>query len=197
MTRVHPSSTSSVNPKLKNIRDMAFTKKSGDSDQYACPDTYEGVLWADTEDELSDYGGVHTNSGVQNKWYYLVTDGDTGTDDKGFTYDVTGIGIEKPQQIAYLTLTEYATEEAQYADIRLCSHQAAQMLYGEESAEAKAVLDAWDAVGVFDEINPPTSIETVTPEPTVRHNYYDLEDRKVMEPESGFYVKDGHKVIVK
>ncbi len=181
--------------KNDNIRDIAFPKKSGDGESDACPDTYEGEHWADPNDEL-DYGGVHTNCGVQNKWYYLLSDGDTGTNDKGFTYDVTGIGIEKAQQIAYLTLTEFATKEAQYADIRLCSHQAAQLLYGEESAEAKTVLDAWDAVGVS-ENNPPTSIETVAPATTTSHNYYDLQGRRILQPETGIYVKDGRKVFVR
>jgi hypothetical protein len=136
---------------------------------------------------------------VQNKWYYLLTDGDSGTNDNDYTYDVTGIGIEKSRQIAYLTLTEYATEEAEYPDIRLCSHQAAQMLFGEDSVEANTVLEAWDAVGVTEDCDDDDwlSIETVSPEPTVRHNYYDLQGRRVMQPESGFYVKDGHKIIVK
>lgn len=47
--------------------------------------------------------------------YYLLTDGDSGTNDHGYSYTVTGIELEKSQQIAYRTLTEYATQESQYA----------------------------------------------------------------------------------
>jgi hypothetical protein len=187
-----------VNLEGDNVRDMAFPENSGDGDYDSCPDTYCGEFWFPTG-LVPDGGGVHTNCGVQNKWYYLLTDGDSGTNDNDYTYDVTGIGIEKSRQIAYLTLTEYATEEAEYPDIRLCSHQAAQMLFGEDSVEANTVLEAWDAVGVTEDCDDDDwlSIETVSPEPTVRHNYYDLQGRRVMQPESGFYVKDGHKIIVK
>ncbi len=181
-----------------NMRDMAFPKKSGDGSSMACPDTYQGEYWKDVSNpsQKNDMGGVHTNSGVQNKWYYLLTDGNSGTNDKGFSYDVTGIGIKKAEQIAYLTLTEYATSKAQYADIRLCSHQAAKQLYGDESVEAKTVLDAWDAVGVFGEDNPTTGIETVSL-PAQSDNYYDLQGRQVSQPDKGFYVKNGRKIIVK
>ena len=129
-----------------NMRSMSFPKTSMDGKQ-VCPDTYQGEFWWDTESEL-DHGGVHINSGVQNKWYYLLTDGDSGTNDNGYSYQVDGIGIEKSQQIAYRTLTEYATEESQYADIRLASLQAAEDLFGENAAEVVAVDEAWKAVGV-------------------------------------------------
>ena len=129
-----------------NLRSMSFPKTSMDGKD-PCPDTYQGEFWWDTESEL-DYGGVHTNSGVQNKWYYLLTDGDSGTNDNGYSYQVDGIGIEKSQQIAYRTLTEYATQESQYADIRLASLQATKDLFGENSDEVKTVDEAWSAVGV-------------------------------------------------
>lgn len=35
------------------------------------PDTYGGGFW-------TDGGGVHTNSGVQNHWFYILTEGDAG-----------------------------------------------------------------------------------------------------------------------
>ena len=129
-----------------NLRSMSFPKTSMDG-KGPSPDTYQGEYWWDTESEL-DYGGVHFNSGVQNKWYYLLTDGDSGTNDNDYSYQVTGIGIDKSQQIAYRTLVEYATEESQYADIRLASLQAAEDLYGANSEEVKTVDEAWKAVGV-------------------------------------------------
>ena len=140
------------------VRSMSDPKSSMDGTN-PCPDTYQGQYWADTEDvsDEGDNGGVHTNSSVQNKWYYLLTDGGEGTNDHDYNYQVTGIGIEKSQQIAYHTLSEYATSESQYADIRLASLQAAKDLYGEQSAEVKAVDAAWLAVGVGDD-DPATAI---------------------------------------
>ena len=58
--------------------------------------------------------------------------------------------MEKALQIAYRTLTQYATNQAQYADIRLCHIQSAKDLYGDNSPELQAVAKAWDIVGVTD-----------------------------------------------
>jgi Zn-dependent metalloprotease len=56
------------------------------------PDTYLGTNWQPTSNS-SDNGGVHTNSGVQNYWFYLLCQGGSGTNDLGNSYSVTGIGI--------------------------------------------------------------------------------------------------------
>ena len=61
-----------------NMRDMANPKNSLDGKD-PNPDTYEGEHWVVPETDEDDNGGVHTNSGVQNKWYYLLTDGGSGT----------------------------------------------------------------------------------------------------------------------
>ena len=37
---------------------------------------------------------MHTNSGVQNHWFYLLSEGGNGVNDDGFYYSVNGIGIE-------------------------------------------------------------------------------------------------------
>lgn len=55
---------------------------------------------------------------------YLLTDSGKGTNDNNYSYEVTGVGIEKSRQIAYRTLTTYATKTSQYADIRKASIQA-------------------------------------------------------------------------
>ncbi len=180
-----------------NMRSMSFPKTGMDG-MDPCPDTYKGENWVKTDSE-DDNGGVHTNSGVQNKWYYLLTDGDSGTNDNGYSYTVTGIGLEKSQQIAYRTLTEYATQESQYADIRLCSIQAAEDLYGANSAEAKAVNDAWKAVGVVEDT--PTAIHDITVaapadgmDPSA---VYDLQGRRVNNPQHGIYIVNGKQVVMK
>ncbi len=181
------------------MRDMANPKNSSDGDDPS-PDTYKGQHWVDTEDtsESNDYGGVHNNSGVQNKWYYLLTDGDSGTNDHGTSYNVTGIGIEKSQQIAYRTLTVYATEESQYADIREASLEAAKDLYGDNSAEVKSVGDAWDAVGVNGQGDVPDGIaETAVAPATTTTTVYDLQGRPVVPAAAGIYIQNGRKVAIK
>lgn len=180
------------------MRDMAHPKLGLDGYTPA-PDTYEGEYWADpqqTDDD--DNGGVHTNSGVQNKWYFLLSDGAEGTNDKGYSYSVTGIGIEKARQIAYRTLTEYATEQSQYADIRLCSVQAAKDLYGDDSDEVKAVAQAWNAVGVYDEDDPATGIASMSADDVKSQSViYDLQGRPVNTAQRGIYIRGGRKFIRK
>ena len=178
---------------FSNMRSMSFPKESMDG-LSPCPDTYKGQYWFDTESQI-DNGGVHTNSGVQNKWYYLITDGDTGTNDNGYTYEISGMGIEKSQQIAYRTLVEYATEEAQYADICLASIQATKDLYGNNSNEMKIVQQAWKAVGVSDGTT--TDIRETAHTTTPTQAVYDLQGRPVSSPRHGLYISNGRKVVVR
>ncbi len=182
-----------------NLRSMSFPKMCMDGAN-ACPDTYQGEFWVDPESKTDpDYGGVHTNSGVQNKWFYLLTDGDTGTNDNGYSYDITGIGIEKSRQIAYRTLTEYATRESQYADIRLASLQAAKDLFGADAVEVTTVDEAWKAVGVVED-GEETAIRNIwlatDGHSSTGNAVYDLSGRKVQNPQKGLYVKSGKKVLV-
>lgn len=180
-----------------SLRSMSDPKSSKDGTNPS-PDTYQGEYWASTEGdtEETDFGGVHANSGVQNKWFHLLTDGGEGTNDNNYSYQVKGIGIEKSQQIAYHTLTEYATNESQYADIRLASLQAAKDLYGDNSAEAKAVDAAWLAVGVGDD-DPATAIQTIASPSESNQTIYDLQGRQVNSLRKGLYIQNGRKFVVK
>lgn len=110
------------------------------------PDTYFGTYWASLTGP--DSGGVHTNSGVQNFWYYLLHSGGTGTNDNGDAYDVIGQGWDVASSIAFRNLTVYLTESSQYIDARFYAIQSAVDLYGSCSPEVEATADAWYAVGV-------------------------------------------------
>lgn len=109
------------------------------------PDTYKGDNWFTG---IGDHGGVHTNSGVQNKWFFILSNGESGTNDKGHSYNVTGIGIEKAAKIAYRNLTVYLSKNSKYSDARKGAIQAAIDLYGHCSDEVIATTNAWYAVGV-------------------------------------------------
>ncbi|CAH0281634.1 M4 family metallopeptidase [Chryseobacterium sp. Bi04] len=132
------------------IRDMA------NPNAYSQPDTYKGKYWKDATttgcavpgQTTNDYCGVHTNSGVLNFWYYLLVTGGSGTNDNGFAYNVSGIGLDKAGAVAYRTLTSYLTSTSTYANARTYSLQAAADLYGAGSNEVTQVTNAWNAVGV-------------------------------------------------
>ncbi len=115
------------------------------------PDTYGGSFWTSvvgcTPSSANDYCGVHSNSGVMNKFYFLLTDGGSGTNDKGSAYSVTGLGWTKAPIILYQTEL-ILTSTATFADCRAASISIAETLYGPCSPEVKSVSDAWYAVGV-------------------------------------------------
>ena len=120
---------------------------------YYQPDTYKGTNWYNTigctpDPKTNDNCGVHRNSGVQNHWFYLLSEGGIGKNDNGESYKVTGIGRFKARQIAYRALTEYLTSSSQFIDSRKATLEAAYDLYGSCSQEIISVGDAWHAVGV-------------------------------------------------
>lgn len=117
------------------------------------PDTYLGDEWINTvgcnvNDPATDKCGVHTNSGVQNKWYHLASVGGTGTNDNGDTYNVTGVGVEDAAAIAYRTLTDYLTPTSNHYDARFYSIISAVDLFGPCTPQVAATTNAWYAVGV-------------------------------------------------
>ncbi len=121
------------------FRSMSNPNANGD------PDTYLGTYWYTG---TGDNGGVHTNSGVQNKWFYILTMGEAGTNDIGNTYSVTGIGITDAAKIAYRNLTTYLSASSNYAAARAGAIQAAIDIFGEGKPQVVATTNAWYAVGV-------------------------------------------------
>lgn len=120
------------------------------------PRAYQDNRWIDTENcnpnDDNDYCGVHTNSRVQNYWFYLLTEGGKGTNYFGERYDVKGIGIERAAEIAYLALTAYLGSEDGYIEAREATLRAARQLYGACSNEEVQVGKAWYAVHVGNEL---------------------------------------------
>ena len=110
------------------------------------PKFYEGRHWYYGATRRAE--GVHTNSGVQNFWYYLLVEGGQDVNEVGNAYDVPAIGFEKASAIAFRNLTVYLTESSNYRDAWRGSLQAARDLYGHCSEEYLAVAEAWYACGV-------------------------------------------------
>ena len=108
---------------------------------FACPDTYQGLFW-------EDGGYPHTNSGVQNHWFYLLTEGGSGTNDVGDVFSVIGIGIDDASAIAFRNLTVYLTPTSNYADARYYSIIAAEDLFGDCGEQVNQTINAWHAVNI-------------------------------------------------
>lgn len=100
---------------------------------YDQPDNMSGYVTL-PETEAGDWGGVHTNSGIPNKAFYLVAS--TINDNS------------KTAKIYYRALTTYLTDTSQFADARTALLQAATDLYGTNGAEYTAVANAFTQVGI-------------------------------------------------
>ncbi len=80
-----------------------------------------------------DNGGVHINSGIPNRAYYIFA---------------TAVGKDKAEQVYYRALSYYLTKSSQFADLRLAVVQSAADLYGNGSAEVQAAQNAFEVVGI-------------------------------------------------
>jgi len=128
------------------LRDMA------NPNIFSQPGFYFGQFFFDYNSSQVDQGGVHTNSGVQNFWFYLLCQGGSGVrEDNGHPYQVDSIGMDKASRICYLSLTSYLYPWAEYLDAATISLDAVRSLYGQGSFEYNQVREAWIAVGVLNE----------------------------------------------
>jgi hypothetical protein len=87
----------------------------------------------DTDD--SDNGGVHINSGIPNKAFYLTAMG------------IGGFAWEAPGRIWYEAL-KASTANTQFQEFADTTYEKAGDLYGTNSLEQQAVLTAWREVGI-------------------------------------------------
>ncbi len=94
-------------------------------------DHYENL--EDTEE--GDWGGVHINSGIPNKAFYLAAT------------NIGGNAWEAPGHIWYESL-KASTATTQFQEFADTTHGKAGQLYGSGSSEQKAVAAAWREVGL-------------------------------------------------
>jgi hypothetical protein len=91
----------------------------------------------------ADEGGVHSNSGINNKAVYLMVDGGTFN---GKT--VTGIGIDKVAKVYYEVQTNLLTSASDYLDLYNALYQGCQNLLGtaeittDDCNQVRAATDA-------------------------------------------------------
>ncbi len=91
------------------------------------------VELADTEDE--DFGGVHINSGIPNKAFFLTATG------------IGGYAWEAPAHIWY-ELLKASSPNTQFKEFAETTYAKAGLLYGGGSLQQRAVLAAWGEVGI-------------------------------------------------
>ena len=118
---------------------------------YDEPDYWQDVNGC-TANFINDFCGIHVNSGVQNYWFYLLSEGGNSPQPGNNTI-VQGIGREKAALITYRNLTEHMMSYSNYADARIGSILAAVDAFGACSFEVEQTINAWDAVNVMGDGN--------------------------------------------
>lgn len=115
------------------IRNMMDPGEDGDPSHY--DERYTGT---------SDNGGVHTNSGIINHWYYLLVMGGQNSDPNYRTGNsVTGIGLAAAEALVFDAFTNL-TPTSDFCDARVST------LASGTDAEDASITAAWDEVGVTD-----------------------------------------------
>ncbi|MEO6064992.1 MAG: M4 family metallopeptidase [Lysobacterales bacterium] len=90
----------------------------------------------------ADCGGVHTNSGIPNRAFYLVA---------------TALTNAKAEKIYFRALRYYLQERSHFKDARAALIQAATDLYGCAGNEVLTLRNAFNSVGVVANWEPPAS----------------------------------------
>ncbi|MDX1413453.1 MAG: M4 family metallopeptidase [Candidatus Promineifilaceae bacterium] len=83
-----------------------------------------------------DSGGVHINSGIPNRAFYVVS------------VELGGFAWEKAGKIWYVALTEKLAGDSNFQDAAALTYLTAGELYGQGSIEQKAVRFGWAEVGI-------------------------------------------------
>jgi len=84
----------------------------------------------------NDNGGVHINSGIPNRAFYLTAK------------ELGGYAWEKAGKIWYITLTERLRERSNFQQAANSTYEVAGTLFCKDSREQKAIKNAWHQVGV-------------------------------------------------
>ncbi len=118
-----------------------------------CPESSTAnIKMADTygDDDYSS-GGYYAKSGIMSHWFYLLTEGGTGTNDNDDNYVVYSLGIDDAAKIVFRGQTGEFASVTSFAEARTAMTDAADFVFGENSIQSLQVGNAWYAVGVGDD----------------------------------------------
>lgn len=88
--------------------------------------------------DASDHGGVHVNSTIISRAFYLLAEGLPGS-----------LGIGPAEKIFYRALALHLLAQSQFVDVRLAAIASADELYGRGSAASRKTAEAFDGVEIL------------------------------------------------
>ena len=127
-----------------------FERNLADPMSKGMPDTYLGVNYSS--------GDSHSQGQIVGYWFYLLSVGSSGVKQNNpipptipESYNINGIGIMNAIKIVYKAY-DYLTPSSNYLDLRRATIQAGIDIYGSEcTPQVNQIIQAWDAVRVFDD----------------------------------------------
>ncbi len=126
------------------MRSMADPTQCNDPDRLSSP---HKKAYVSDPNSGNDRGGVHSNSGITNKAFYLITDGQTFN---GFT--ISGIGQTKANRLFYRTMQVLPTTadfaSVAYLAVNASLHYSLTHQYGFTYSDVCQVRNAFAAVEV-------------------------------------------------
>ncbi|MBI5772490.1 MAG: M4 family metallopeptidase [Verrucomicrobia bacterium] len=105
----------------------------------------------------NDHGGVHINSSIFNRAYYLIASGLSGS-----------LGLTNAEKIFYRCLTTKLLPQSQFVDARLGCIAAAEELFPTNPAIALKVAEGFDAIELF--AAPATLLQSPTNLPPITNS---------------------------
>jgi Zn-dependent metalloprotease len=144
-----------MDPDEGPIRDMSNPPRFGDPD-HRDPNIsgdltgLRKAVAANNANSTNDNGGVHTNSGIPNKVFFLMTDGGMHN---GFA--IAGMGSAKVGQLLYNALVHDFTKKTGFQDARdlmvgRAQRYRAAPLHGFSKDDVCDTINAWASVGYGD-----------------------------------------------
>ncbi len=124
------------------IRDMQNPASFGDPNWYLSHSNWINQVGC-SPSSGNDYCGVHTNSGVQNRYFYLLSMGGTQLGKW-----VQGVGVDIAANVTYYSFTNLTGSNENYLLAREHAVAAARILYGKCSFVENQVCRAWSACNI-------------------------------------------------
>lgn len=128
-----------------NVRGVALRSMKAPGTAYNDPVLGKDPQPADMKDYVTtseDNGGVHINSGIPNRAFYLMA------------VEMGGFAWEKAGRIWYVAARDKFASNTDFQSAANLTFQAAGELYGQGSAEQQAVQNGWSGVGITIGVQP-------------------------------------------
>lgn len=113
---------------LRNMADPHNGAQTGDYGR-----GWQPAHYSERYTGTQDNGGVHINSGIPNRAFYLFASNDN-------------VGLDKAEKVYYRALTKYLVSTSNFADLRKAVEQSANDLYGDQVKNVAS--QAFQTVGI-------------------------------------------------